>query len=165
MLFALPPLPIAEVFMAIKEIGPQEAYHVLQNDAGCVYIDVRTVSEFVAGHPEGAVNIPVAIHDPAQGMVLNHEFVPVVEAHFPKDKRIIVGCQAGPRSNAAARMLQEAGYQDVSNMLGGFGGMRDPRGQVVAPGWSSLGLPVSQENGDGSSYESLAVKGKGGGQG
>jgi hypothetical protein len=43
-------------------------------------------------------------------------------------------------------------------MLGGFGGMRDPMGNVIAPGWSSLNLPVSQDNGEGVSYESLAAK-------
>jgi rhodanese-related sulfurtransferase len=144
--------------MAVKEISAQDAFDVLRADPECVYIDVRTVGEFVAGHPENAVNIPVAFHDPAQGMVVNQEFVAVVAAHFPKDKKIIVGCQAGPRSNAAARMLEEAGYQDVSSMWGGFGGMRDPRGQIVAPGWASLGLPVNQDNGEGRSYESLRAK-------
>lgn len=144
--------------MAIKEITPQEAHDLLQKELGCVYIDVRTEREFCLGHPEGAVNIPVAFPNPAQGMVLNQDFVRVVEAHFPKDKKIIVGCQAGPRSDAAARLLLEAGYRDVSNMLGGFGGMRDPFGRVIAPGWSSLGLPMSQENEAGVSYESLAGK-------
>ncbi len=144
--------------MAIKEITPQEAHDLLQKEPHCVYIDVRTVREFSAGHPQGAVNIPVAFPDPAQGMAMNQDFVGVVEAHFPKDKKIIVGCQAGPRSDAAARFLQEAGYQDISSMQGGFGGMRDPFGRVIAPGWSSLDLPVSQENGEGVSYESLAAK-------
>lgn len=146
--------------MAVKEITPQEAQDVLQKEPNCVYIDVRTVREFSAGHPQGAVNIPVALPDPARGMALNQDFVPVVEANFPRDKRIIVGCQAGPRSDAAARLLEESGYLDVSSMKGGFGGMRDPFGQVVAPGWSGLGLPVSQENGAGVSYESLASKAK-----
>jgi rhodanese-related sulfurtransferase len=141
--------------MAVKEISVEEAYGILQREEGSVYIDVRTVPEFIAGHPAGAVNIPVAFHHPAQGMVLNEEFVRVVEAHFPKDKKLIIGCQAGPRSNAAARLLQEAGYRDVASVWGGFGGMRDPSGNVIAPGWASLGLPVSQENGDGTSYESL----------
>jgi hypothetical protein len=43
-------------------------------------------------------------------------------------------------------------------MLGGFGGMRDPMGNVIAPGWSSLNLPVSQDNAEGVSYESLAAR-------
>jgi hypothetical protein len=43
-------------------------------------------------------------------------------------------------------------------MLGGFGGMRDPMGTVIAPGWASAGLPVSDDNGEGVSYQSLAAK-------
>ena len=144
--------------MPVKEITPKEAYDLLAKEPNCVYIDVRTVREFSAGHPQGAVNIPVAFPDPARGMVVNQDFVSVVEAHFPKDKKIIVGCQAGPRSDAAARVLLDAGYQDVASMQGGFGGMRDPFGRVIAPGWSGLGLPVSQENGEGVNYESLAAK-------
>jgi rhodanese-related sulfurtransferase len=144
--------------MAMKEITPQQAYDVLQREAGAVYIDVRTEREFAAGHPQGAVNIPVAFPDPGRGMIMNADFVRVVGDHFPKEKKIILGCQAGPRSNAAAGLLQQAGYQDISNMVGGFGGMRDSLGNVVAPGWSSLGLPVSQDNGDGVSYQSLSAK-------
>ena len=144
--------------MAVKEIAPQQAHEVLQNDADAVYIDVRTEGEFAAGHPEGAINIPVAFHDPARGMVLNPEFVKVVEQNFSKEKKIIVGCQAGPRSTRAAGLLEQAGYRDVSNMLGGFGGMRDPSGRVVAPGWSAEGLPVTQDNGEGVSYDSLKSK-------
>jgi rhodanese-related sulfurtransferase len=144
--------------MAIKQISVQEAHDILEKEPECVYIDVRTVREFVAGHPQGAVNVPVAFPDPGRGMAMNEEFVKVVEGHFPKDKKIIVGCQAGPRADAAARLLQEAGYQDVSSMQGGFGGMRDPFGQIIAPGWAGLGFPVSQKNEEGVSYESLAAK-------
>ncbi len=144
--------------MAIKEITPQEAYDLLAREEGVLYIDVRTEAEFSSGHPDGAVNIPVALPDPAQGMALNQEFVRVVQVHYPKDTKIIVGCQAGPRSEAAARLLQEVGYQEVVSMRGGFGGLRDSLGQVIAPGWASLGLPISQENGEGVSYEFLAAK-------
>jgi rhodanese-related sulfurtransferase len=144
--------------MAVKEITPQQAQDTLTADSTVVYIDVRTEREFANGHPAGAVNIPVALPDPARGMVANAEFVKVVEANFPREKKIVVGCQAGPRSNAAARMLDQAGYQDISNMLGGFGGMRDPTGRVIAPGWADSGLPVGQDNGDGVSYALLTAK-------
>ena len=142
----------------MKEISPQEAYDALQQDAQAVYIDVRTVEEFAAGHPEGAVNIPIALHDPAQGMVYNPDFVEVVESHFGKDRKLLLGCKAGPRSNNAANLLEQIGYEDVASVRGGFGGMRDGYGQVVAEGWEGLGLPVSQDNGEGTSYESLAAK-------
>jgi len=146
--------------MAIKEVTPQQAHDILTKDSSVVYIDVRTEREFANGHPQGAVNIPVAFPDPARGMMMNADFVKVVEANFARDKKIIVGCQAGPRSNAAAGLLQQTGFQDVSNMLGGFGGMRDPMGSVIAPGWASSGLPVSQDNGEGVSYQSLSAKAK-----
>jgi rhodanese-related sulfurtransferase len=144
--------------MAIKEITPQQAHDLLSANADAVYIDVRTEREFANGHPQGAVNIPVAFPDPARGMMVNEDFVAVVEANFPHDKKIIVGCQAGPRSSAAAGLLQQAGFQDVSNMLGGFGGMRDQMGNVGAPGWASSGLPVSNDNGDGVTYQSLSAR-------
>ena len=146
--------------MAIKEITPQQAHDLLTANSDAIYIDVRTEREFANGHPQGAVNIPVAFPDPARGMMANKDFVQVVEANFPRDKKIIVGCQAGPRSNAAAGLLQQAGFQDVANMLGGFGGMRDQMGNVIAPGWANSGLPVSNDNGEGVSYESLAGKAK-----
>jgi rhodanese-related sulfurtransferase len=144
--------------MAIKEVTPQQAQEILTNDSSAIYIDVRTETEFANGHPQGAVNIPVAFPDPTRGMMLNSDFIKVVEANFPREKKIILGCQAGPRSTSAANMLQQAGFQDVSNLLGGFGGMRDPTGRVSAPGWASSGLPVSNDNGEGVSYQSLVAK-------
>src|SRR5258706_10372794 len=120
--------------MAVKEITPQQAHDILSADSPVVYIDVRTEREFANGHPAGAVNIPVALPDPARGMLANADFVRVVEANFPHDKKIIVGCQAGPRSTAASRMLEQAGYQDLSNMLGGFGRISTPAGKMIAPG-------------------------------
>src|SRR5262249_60195378 len=110
--------------MAIREITPQQAHDTLSADPTVVYIDVRTEREFVAGHPEGAVNIPVAFPDPARGMVMNADFIKVVEGHFPKTKKIIVGCQAGPRSTAAAGLLEKGGYQDVLKRLWCFGARR-----------------------------------------
>ena len=142
--------------MAIEQTTPADAQQLMAQ--GHRYIDVRTEAEFANGHPAGAVNIPVAFSDPARGMMMNADFVKVVEANFSHDKKIVVGCQAGPRSNAAAGFLQQAGFTNISNMVGGFGGMRDPMGAVIAPGWATSGLPVSDETGEGVSYESLKVK-------
>jgi rhodanese-related sulfurtransferase len=147
--------------MAIKEVTPQEAHDLLSASSEAVYIDVRSEPEFAQGHPAGAVNIPVAFPDPVRGMVMNADFVKVVEANLDKDRTIIVGCQAGPRANAACTLLHRAGYQQLSNVLGGFGGMRDQMGNVTAPGWAASGLPVSRESGEGVSYESLVGKIKG----
>ena len=45
-------------------------------------------------------------------------------------------------------MLEAAGYTDLTNVRGGFGGARDAAGQVVIAGWRDAGLPVSTELGD-----------------
>ncbi|MBM4260198.1 MAG: rhodanese-like domain-containing protein [Deltaproteobacteria bacterium] len=144
--------------MSFKDITPHQAHDLLKADTTAIYIDVRTPREFDNGHPAGAVNIPVAFPDPARGMVLNPDFVSVVAKNFPKDKKLVLGCQAGGRSARAAGLLAEAGYQDLSNMLGGFGGMRDQTGRLIAAGWEESGLPVSKDNGEGVSYASLSAK-------
>ena len=142
--------------MAIKEITPQQAYDTLQSDAEVVYIDVRTEGEFLNGHVPKAFNIPVVFPDPAtRQMKPNPDFVKVVSAHFAKNKRIIVGCQMGGRSQMAAQLLGQEGFEDVSNMQGGFGGARDQMGRVVAQGWSQAGFPIESEAAKGASYGEL----------
>lgn len=145
--------------MNIPQISPEEAHRRITGEPKEFYIDVRSVPEFEQGHPEGAVNIPILHFDPAQGgMIPNPDFQRVVEAIFPKDTRLVLGCQVGMRSQKAAEVLVEAGYENVANIHGGFGGMKDQSGQTIAKGWMELGLPVSTENGDGVNYESLAAR-------
>jgi rhodanese-related sulfurtransferase len=132
--------------MSTKNIGPEQAKQILDTDKETVYIDVRTEQEFINGHVPDALNIPVVWPDAAtRQMVPNPDFVKVVSAHFDKNKRIIVGCQMGGRSQFAANLLATEGFQDVSNMQGGFGGARDPMGRVVAQGWIQYGFPVETE--------------------
>ena len=129
--------------MSTKNISAEEAKDILASDSTAVYIDVRTEQEFMNGHVPKSTNIPVVWPDPStRQMKQNPDFVKTVSAQFSKDKRIIVGCQAGGRSQLAAQLLAEEGFQDVSNMQGGFGGARDAMGRVIAPGWSQLGFPV-----------------------
>jgi rhodanese-related sulfurtransferase len=147
--------------MSIKDVTPQEAFKTLQEDKETSYLDVRTVSEFVAGHPRNAVNVPVLLPDSASGqMSPNSEFLAVIEARFPKEARIIVGCMSGMRSQFAADLMQKAGYQNVSNMQGGLGGVRDARGQIVKQGWRDAGLPVESGDGGAASYEAVLKKTK-----
>src|SRR5205809_6167313 len=129
--------------MAIKNIGPEKAKEILDKDGNALYIDVRTEQEFVNGHVPKSINIPVVWPDPAtRQMKPNPDFIKAVSSHFAKDKRIIVGCQAGGRSQFAADLLVQEGFQDVANMQGGVGGARDAMGRVIAPGWAQLGFPV-----------------------
>ena len=129
--------------MDIPQTTPPEAFETLKTHPGAVYLDVRTEEEFEAGHPAGARNIPVLVLDPAtQEPRANPDFVAAVERELPRSTKLIVGCQAGGRSQRACELLAQAGWTDVTNVRGGFGGARDQSGRVVVPGWRSAGLPV-----------------------
>ena len=131
--------------MSVKQIDPRQTHDTLQKDTNAVYIDVRTEGEFANGHVPGAVNIPVMSPDPmTRRMTPNPNFLDTVQAAYSKDKKIICGCQMGGRSQYAADQLVQAGFSDVSNMVGGFGGAKDPMGRLVAPGWLQSDLPVER---------------------
>ena len=142
-----------------KTVTPVEAKALLDTE-GYRYVDVRTEAEFVAGHADGAVNVPVALAGP-MGMQPNTDFLRTMQANFPPDSKLVVGCKVGGRSARACQILEAAGYSDLVNMDGGFHGRFDPMGQLVQPGWSHLELPTSTDNGDGVSHASLAAKGEG----
>ena len=138
------------------DVTPQEAKQLLDSDAGYVYLDVRTVAEFEAGHVPGSLNIPYLTINPAGERIINDEFLPVAEVVIPKDARLIVGCRSGARSKMAQSVLDEAGYATVSNVLGGFVGTGEgPDGKLAQPGWSALGLPVETGAGTANSYANL----------
>lgn len=143
--------------MAIKQMTPQQAHDLMQNDSKVIYLDVRTEPEFTAGHPQRGINIPAFFFQAPGQPSPNANFLKVVEANIPQDAAIIVGCQAGGRSQRAADMMEKAGYTNITNMMGGFGGGQDQAGNPV-PGWRDAGLPTTTENGDGVSYASLAAK-------
>ena len=131
--------------MSVKLIDPKQTWDTLQSDTNAVYLDVRTPEEFTNGHVPGAVNIPIMLPDPtSRRMAPNPRFLDEVRTRYPQDHKIICGCQMGGRSQYAAEMLDQSGYPDVSNMVGGFGGARDPFGRIVSPGWLQSDLPVEK---------------------
>ncbi|MCE9624806.1 MAG: rhodanese-like domain-containing protein [Deltaproteobacteria bacterium] len=145
--------------MSIQQINPEEAKALLDSEPEAVYVDVRSIPEFTAGHPAGAINIPI-MHKGSYGMEPNSDFNKVAAAVLPKDKKLVVGCQAGGRSQKACDILSQQGYTNLYNVYGGFGGGRNPETGEPQPGWKDLGLPVSEDNGEGVSYASLSGKGK-----
>jgi rhodanese-related sulfurtransferase len=148
--------------VSIQQLTAEEAHALMAQDHSIIYLDVRTVPEFEAGHPPKALNVPVVVPNPAlRKMVPNPDFLPAVEANIPKDAQIIVGCMSGGRSQFAAEVLEDAGYQNVANMQGGFGGARDQMGRLLAPGWQDYGLPEEADDGGAGSYESLLKKSRG----
>jgi rhodanese-related sulfurtransferase len=139
--------------MTIRHVNVQQAHQA--QASGATYLDVRSVPEFEAGHPEGAYNIPLLHLDPAtHQMRPNREFLEVVRATFPPDTQLVIGCKVGGRSAQACELLSSAGYQDVANVLGGFSGSP----QTGHQGWVQAGLPVEQAADPAREYEALHKK-------
>ena len=141
--------------MPIQKTTPDKAKEILDKDPQAIYVDVRSIPEFTQGHPIRAVNIPLLHLNPKTNeMTPNPEFPKVAATVLPKDKTLLVGCKMGGRSQKACEILERLGYSKLHNVYGGFGGAPDQQG------WKDLGLPISTDNGEGVSYESLAAKSK-----
>lgn len=140
--------------MQLQRISPEEARDLLDSGEGYVYVDVRSVPEFEAGHAPGAKNIPL-LHRTPSGMRPNQDFVAVCESALGKQAKIITACQVGGRSRQAAQILIASGFESVVDMRGGFGGERDFTGALVYPGWAPRGLPVTTEAEADETYQGL----------
>jgi NADPH-dependent 2,4-dienoyl-CoA reductase/sulfur reductase-like enzyme/rhodanese-related sulfurtransferase len=70
-------------------------------------IDVRREDEYEAGKINKAINIPV---DEIRNRLIE----------IPKDKHIYIYCEAGLRGYLAQRILKQNGYNNVSNLSGGY---------------------------------------------
>jgi len=146
--------------MPITQLEPQEAKSAMDEADGSVYLDVRTEIEFAQGHPTGAINIPFALAG-AGGMMPNSDFLDVVQKVLTdKDQPIFCGCQVGGRSQMAADLMTQAGYTNLVNVQGGFGG-RVENGALVVTGWRDLGLPVDNDVNESNSYASLKTQAEG----
>lgn len=142
--------------MDIKRVSPHEAHSLVEND-GYVHIDVRSVPEFVNGHPKGSYNVPL-MHMEAGGMTPNQDFMRVMNANFAKDVPMVMGCRSGNRSLKAAAMLIEAGWSVVVDQRAGFDGPKGTFGETTDPGWRPSLLPVAVDPDEGRSYEALLAK-------
>jgi phage shock protein E len=83
-------------------VGSAQARQLVQ--AGARLIDVRTPSEFSAGHIPGAINIPLQQLDSR-----------LTELQ-PKETPVVLYCRSGNRSGSATRMLENAGFTAVHNL-------------------------------------------------
>ena len=143
--------------MAVKQLEPTAAKAAMDEAENSVYLDVRTEMEFAQGHPEGAINIPIAVPGPA-GMVPNSDFMNIVQKTLPdKEQPIFCGCQSGMRSQMAADLMRQLGYSNLANVQGGFGGKVE-NGVLVTMGWRDSNLPVETDVNDSNSYASIKAR-------
>ena len=84
-----------------------------------VVIDIRSENEWRGGHIEGSLNIP-----------LNH--LRERTAELPADKPLAVHCEGGYRSAIAVSLLEQAGFENAMDLVGGFKAWRAANLPAVA---------------------------------
>ena len=140
--------------MPVTRVSPEEARKLMETE-GYVYVDVRSIPEFEAGHPHGAYNVPWT-HLDASGSFPNDDFLRVMETAFGKDAKLVVGCKTGGRSLAAAQALVAEGFAHVVDQRAGYLGTVGPQGPES--GWAPKGFPTSQTAEPGRAWSDLAPK-------
>lgn len=103
----------------IKQIDTEELYEVyreIQSDEGkreVILLDVREEHEYAAGHIPGVYLLPVS------------QFLARYTHELSPDKKYIVICRSGQRSQMVCMFLKEQGFKHCINytpgMLGWFG--------------------------------------------
>ena len=91
-----------------------------ETDDNAVILDVRTEAEFNDGIITDAINIDIHL---GQG------FITEIEA-LDKTKNYYVYCRSGMRSAKACEIMNELGFKNAYNLVGGI---TEWDGEVVAP--------------------------------
>ena len=90
----------------IKRISAEEFEKEVSINSDVV-VDVRKPGEYEAEHLENAVSIPL-------------DFINEQLASYPKDKHFYMHCAGGYRSMIAASILKSRGYDNFTEIAGGF---------------------------------------------
>ncbi|QYR53006.1 rhodanese-like domain-containing protein [Lysobacter soyae] len=109
---------IMRLFQGFKGINPATMTR-LMNHENALVVDLRSASDFQAGHISGAKNVQMNQFDPENKLLAN-----------VKDLPIVLVCKAGNTASDAAKRLVKAGFKHVSVLDGGIGA------------WQSADLPL-----------------------
>ncbi|MDF1615599.1 rhodanese-like domain-containing protein, partial [Desulfurivibrio dismutans] len=112
------PGPSYEAKIATSMISPGELKKMIDSGAqNLLIIDARDESEYKDGH------IPTAINIPASTIASKQDIL-------PKDKTLVIYCNAGSRSYMAYRRLMRMEYKNLR--------------QTLFADWQAVGLPVAK---------------------
>ncbi len=95
--------------MAVKQWTSIDVKERVKQNPHLQIIDVREPMEFRSGHIPGAKSIPLG-----QLQTRYNE--------IDENKEAVVVCLSGGRSSAACQFLQQVGFKNIANLLGGMSG-------------------------------------------
>lgn len=90
-----------------SSINAAEAKAMMDNDETIILVDVRTESEFIESHIDGAILVPL-------------DDIPTLASQMMEDLNVtyIIYCRSGNRSAQAVTMLDGMGYTSLYDMGG-----------------------------------------------
>lgn len=100
------PVELSDLVGAAARVTPAELDGLLAEDA-VVLVDIRNPGEVELGRIPGSIHIPLAQLRTRLDML-------------PTDKPIVVHCAGGWRSSVAASLLRAQGFDNVSDLAGGY---------------------------------------------
>ncbi|XP_006856459.2 rhodanese-like domain-containing protein 9, chloroplastic isoform X2 [Amborella trichopoda] len=150
------------VIRAEVDYVDSEEAKVLVSKEGYAVLDVRDTFQYDRAHIKSCHHVPLfienkdndlgtilkrTVHNNFSGLFFglpftkpNPEFVKSVNEKFSTDSKLLLVCQEGMRSAAAARQLEEEGFQNISCITSGL--------QSVKPGtFDSVGKVELQDAG------------------
>lgn len=98
---------IAPGVRGYRELKPAEVMPLINSDDTLI-LDVRSENEFIDGHINRAINLPLHLVDTRASEYEKH-----------KDKAVLVVCRSGNRSGIACGKLRKLGFNNVTNLAGG----------------------------------------------
>lgn len=112
------PAPQAVQATQVVQVSQQALLDMqARKDASLMLLDVRTPTEYAAGHIPGAVNIP-------------HDQIAAHLSEIPKHDEVVLYCHSGRRAGLAAEVLAANGYKKLGHLTGDM------------QGWQAAGRPV-----------------------
>jgi rhodanese-related sulfurtransferase len=102
---------------SVPELTALEAYEVKDK---AIFLDAREEKEYQVSHIQHAV------------FVGYDKFDLKSVAHLPKDKKIVVYCSVGYRSEKISEQLLKDGFKDVANLYGGIFEWKNQGYEVVS---------------------------------
>ncbi len=100
-------------FKRFNAISPLLAVPKIDDD-NTVVIDVRESPDFILGHIEKAINVPLSKF--AEDLSNLQKY---------KKNLILLTCQTGTRASAAAKVLTKSGFENVLILTGGMNAWQD----------------------------------------